>query len=80
MSQYLIVYPESGNSTIEQTDDIARNSHLLGAVHDNNIEIFRFHEGRFQYLYAFAVERAGGSMGWSSEWRDVPQKPKEETT
>ncbi len=70
--KYLINYPEHGGSGATQSDSYPSNSIALGAVADGNMEIFRFHEGVFQFLHVYANESLNG---WESEWRDVRNSP-----
>jgi hypothetical protein len=59
-----------------QTADLRLDSRFLGWIYDCHVQVFRFHEGRFQRINVYTEERKGSKcLFFAHEWVDVRDTP-----
>lgn len=65
---YLVI----GQHTKYQIHDIRTDSHFLGWVHDNNVDVVRYHNGRFERMVILteAPDYNQKLLRFVHEWRE----------
>jgi hypothetical protein len=55
-----------------QVRELRSDSHFYAWVFDNHIDVFRFHQGRFERLVIVQEQREGSKcLFFRGEWREV---------